>query len=66
MSDPSLRELAQRWRQSGTVEDEAAYLRARRRAGDLDPERLHLAAFCRHPAARLALDEAELEAVVKP
>jgi hypothetical protein len=31
MSDQDLRELERRWKETGTVEDEAAYLRERRR-----------------------------------
>ena len=44
MSDARLRELERRWRESGSTEDEAAYLRERVRVGDLTQERLELAA----------------------
>lgn len=44
MGDEKLRELERRWRESGTVEDEAAYLLERVRVGDLTQERLELAA----------------------
>lgn len=48
--DDALRELERRWRASAAPEDEAAWLRARVRAGKLDPWRLELAAACGHPA----------------
>ena len=51
MSDQKLRELERRWRESGSVEDEAAYLRERVRVGDLTQERLELAAYCGHEGA---------------
>lgn len=51
MSDERVRELERRWRESGTVEDEAAYLRERVRVGDLSQERLELAALVGHKAA---------------
>ena len=51
MSDARLRELERRWRESGSVEDEAAYLRERVRVGDLRQDRLELAAYCGHEAA---------------
>ena len=59
MSDERLRELERRWQETGADEDEAAYLLARLRAGELDVERLKLAAYCDYAAAQLALgDEA--------
>ena len=54
MSDQKLRELERRWRETGSVEDEAAYLRERVRVGDLTQERLELAAYCGHEGARVA------------
>ncbi len=45
MSDSKLRELERRWRETGSVEDEAAYLRERVRVGDLTEERLEVAAY---------------------
>ena len=51
MSDARLRELERRWRESGSTEDEAAYLRERVRVGDLTQERLELAAYCGHEGA---------------
>ncbi|MBX3467656.1 MAG: hypothetical protein KF878_12295 [Planctomycetes bacterium] len=51
MSDVRLRELEGRWRQTGAVEDEAAYLMERVRVGDLTQERLVLAASCGHEGA---------------
>ena len=55
MSDQKLRELERRWRETGSVEDEAAYLRERVRVGDLTQERLELAAYLGHAAACNAL-----------
>ncbi|MEZ6189585.1 MAG: hypothetical protein R3F62_31865 [Planctomycetota bacterium] len=51
MSDSRLQELRKAWKASGSVEDEAAYLRERVRGGDLTVERLALAARCGHAAA---------------
>lgn len=56
MSDERLRELERRWRECGSVEDEAAYLRERVRVGELTKERLELAAYCGEPGAQLAAD----------
>ena len=58
MSDSKLRELERRWRETGSVEDEAAYLRERVRVGDLTQERLELAAYCGHEGARRAVAQA--------
>ena len=59
MTDTKLRELERRWKESGSPEDEAAYLLERVRVGDLEKEKLELAAYCGHEGARLALgDEA--------
>lgn len=67
MSDARLRDAERRWRETRQVEDEARWLHERVRAGQLDPERLELAAGVGHPAARaaLGLPEAELEGVVE-
>lgn len=54
MSDAHLRELERRWRESGSVEDEAALLRERLRGGAISPQALARAADMNHPAARLA------------
>lgn len=54
MSDQRLRELERRWRETGAVVDEAAYLLERVRVGDLDLERLELAAYCGSAAAKQA------------
>jgi len=56
MSDANLRELERRWRETGSVEDEAAWLLQRLRVGELDEERLRLAAYCSHEPSRIALD----------
>ncbi len=55
MSDTKLRELERRWKETGTVADEAAYLLERVRAGNLTRERLELAAYCGHEGAISAL-----------
>jgi hypothetical protein len=55
MSDAKLRGLERRWRETGAVEDEAAYVLERMRVGDLRPERVELAAYCGHAGARAAL-----------
>lgn len=52
MSDAKLRELERRWRETGSVDDEAAYLSERVRTGDLRREHLELAALCGSEAAR--------------
>lgn len=52
MSDERLRQLERRWRETSAVEDEAAYLLERVRAGTLTQEQLELAAYCGHRAAR--------------
>lgn len=51
MSDERLRELERRWKESETVEDEAAWLKERVRVGDLEWSRLELAACLGHEAA---------------
>jgi len=55
MSDAKLRELERRWKETGAVEDQAAYLLERVRVGDLEREKLELAAYCGHGPAQLAL-----------
>lgn len=55
MADERLRALERAWKESGSVADEAAYLRERVRVGDLMQERLELAAYCMHQGARAAL-----------
>lgn len=56
MSDDRLRELERAWREAGDVASEARWLRARLRAGELDPARVELAAGLGHPAAARVLD----------
>ncbi|MCO5170330.1 MAG: hypothetical protein M9894_28675 [Planctomycetes bacterium] len=56
MSDARLRDLERRWRETGDPDDGAVWLRARLRAGDLDRDRLDLAAYCGHPAAQRLSD----------
>jgi len=57
MSDEALRELERRWRASGAVEDEAAWLAARLRVGAQNASALRLRALLGEPAARLALGD---------
>jgi hypothetical protein len=52
MADSNLRSLERAFRASGSVEDEAAWLRARIQAGDLEQSKLGLAAYCGSEAAR--------------
>ncbi len=55
MSDTKLRELERRWRDTGAVQDEAAWLKERVRVGDLSREVVELCALCGHEAALLVL-----------
>lgn len=55
MSDERLRSLERRWNESGSVEDEAAYLLERVRGGDLSHKTLITAAYLHGEGARLAL-----------
>lgn len=55
MSDERLRELERKWKESGSVEDEAAYLVERLRVGGLSQEALDLTVFMNHPASRIAV-----------
>src|SRR4051812_34939207 len=52
MSDAHLRELERRWKETGSVEDEARLLAERVRTGALSEMRLELAAYCGHAASR--------------
>lgn len=61
MTDERLRAAERRWREAGTVDDEAAYLRERARAGELAPERLRWAAACGHDAALRVAGAVELD-----
>lgn len=54
MSDERLREAERKWKESGSVADEARYLLERVRVGDLTRERLELAAYCGHEGAAVA------------
>lgn len=48
--DDRVREAERRWRLTGSVTDEAAWLRERARVGELGPTRLSLARHCGHDA----------------
>lgn len=56
MSDERLREAERRWKESGSVEDEARYLLERVRVGELSRELLRLAGHSGHDASRLAME----------
>lgn len=61
MIDEDVHELERRWRETGAVDDEAAWLRARVRTGALSHDCLRLAVWLGHPAAAAALaDELEV------
>ena len=62
MSDTRLRELERRWKETGSPDDEAAYLLERVRVGDLTQERLELAAYCGHGGAAAAIHADRAEA----
>lgn len=51
MTDMRLLELQRRWKETGSVEDEAAYLLHRVRIGEFERTRLEAAAAFGHPAA---------------
>ncbi|MEZ6188833.1 MAG: hypothetical protein R3F62_27995 [Planctomycetota bacterium] len=57
MADRTLRELERRWKETGSVEDEAVLLLERVHVGDLAARRLEVAAAVGHPAARVALTD---------
>lgn len=54
MTDGRIRALERRAARTGGADDEAAWLLARLRAGDLAPARVHLLVHLGYPAARLA------------
>jgi hypothetical protein len=64
MSDERLRQLECRWRETGSVEDEAGYLLERVRVGDLERGKLELAADLGHPAAHVALSRPQAPRMV--
>lgn len=55
MSDQKLRDLERRYRETGSLDDEAAYIQERVRAGILPRVRAELAAYCDHEAAKRAM-----------
>lgn len=59
MSDQRLRALERRWRETGSIADEADYLLERVRVGELEQEWLELAASCGHAAAVRATNRRE-------
>ncbi|MGE0709047.1 MAG: hypothetical protein AB7N76_00135 [Planctomycetota bacterium] len=54
LTDSALRELERRFRASGDLDDEAAWVRARVKAGELEERRAELAALCGHAGAARA------------
>ena len=60
MTDTRLRELERRWKESGSVEDEAAWLMERFRSGELPLSMLEQAAYCEHPAAKRLIKTVEV------
>lgn len=64
MSDERLRELERRWKETGAVKDEAAFLLERVRAGQLPQERLELAARLGVQAANTALGRTATKVVL--
>ncbi|MCA9646234.1 MAG: hypothetical protein KC492_36335, partial [Myxococcales bacterium] len=64
MTDSRLQQLRRAWEASGAVEDEAAYLRERVRVGELSQERLELAAYFGHLAARMQATVGDLSPTV--
>lgn len=54
-----LRELERRWKETGSVEDEARFLAERVRIGEVTRARAALAAYCGSEAARRMSDEVE-------
>jgi hypothetical protein len=64
-SDEKLRDLERTFRQTGSPDDEAAWLLERVRIGELTPERLELAAYCGHEAARRAIQTSHGAASIK-
>jgi hypothetical protein len=59
VADERARELERRFHETGSAEDEQAWLQARLRGGELDPIRLRLAAYLGHgPSQALLGDDA--------
>lgn len=52
MGDEQQRALERRWKETGSIQDEAAYLQAQLRAGELERERVQWAAALGHAAAK--------------
>ena len=50
MSDQRLRDLERRWKSSGSIDDEAAYLIERVRVGNLSNKMIQILLLCDHPA----------------
>src|SRR5690606_5705217 len=66
MTDTHLREFERLFRASGSVEDEAAWLRARVQAGELSEKHLRLAAHLGSPAAAEIVEFLALPAAPPP
>jgi len=66
VADADLQELERAWQASGSVEDEASYLRERVRTGDLSDSELELLAGCGHAAACRLRPSVEVAAAWEP
>lgn len=66
VNDQRLRELERRFRATGALADEVAWLQARVQTGALDPLRLELAARLGHPAAGSILPDSARAPLVLP
>jgi len=63
VSDDAVRALERRFQETGAAEDEAAWISARVRAGELPWARVAVAALCGHEAAKLASRDEMLRTV---
>ena len=63
MSDERLRELERRFKETGTIEDEATWLLERVRAGELVRDKLRVAADLGHQASQLTLSDQGPESI---
>jgi hypothetical protein len=66
VTDERLRGVEQRWRRTGAVEDEAAYLLERVRAGQLTRSHLELLSYAEDPAGVAAVGPVSFESAFPP
>jgi hypothetical protein len=62
VSDERLRELERRWKETGSIEDEASWLAERLRLGRASKDMVALAAHCGHAAAQRVRGEGAMDA----